>query len=277
MKTIIVPTDFSEASFNAAYYAAEIAMHIQAEIILLHMLPLPLIASEVPIPADSYEISLEEARRSLKSLKDKLENHSNEKLCIGCSVQTGSFIEEIEKFNGQKNIFAVIMGTSGAGAAGAFFLGSFSLAAARNLRHPLIVVPPAYGFNGIHTIGLACDMRDVMETVPFGSIKDIAGSFNAKLEVLHVGKPDENEAYARVLPETKFMLNNLEALNPEIRFASNDDTGKGLENFVQESNVDLLILVFKERNFIENIFHKSITKKMILHPKVPVMILHQNN
>lgn len=272
MKNIIVPTDFSAVSVNAAYYAVEIAKHIQANIVLLHVLPLPITVSEVPLPPDFYNISLEEANQSLAALKEKLEKHCNDKLCIICKVTTGGFMGEIEKLNHKQNTFAMVMGTSGTGASEAFFLGSFSLTAAKHLHHPLFVIPPECHFKGIHKIGLACDMHNVSETVPFPVIKDLFDHFNATLEILYVSKPDE-EMYPQVLAETKFVQNNLAKLRPEIRITSNEDIKKGLEDFVKTSGIDLLILLPKERNFVESIFHRSISKKMVLHPEVPVIIL----
>ncbi|MFA6059165.1 MAG: universal stress protein [Taibaiella sp.] len=272
MKNIIVPTDFSTTSVNAAYYAVEIARHIQANIVLLHVLQLPITVSEVPLPPDSYEVSMAEANQSLKELKEKLEKYSNDKVCIICKVTTGGFMGEIESLNHKQNTFAMIMGTSGAGASEAFFLGSFSLTAAKHLNHPLFVIPPGYHFNGIHKIGLACDMRNVSDTVPFPGIKDIFDHFDAKLEVLYVSKPSE-KMYPQVLAETKFIQNDLARLHPEIRISTNEDIKEGLEDFVKKSGIDVLILVPKERNFVESIFHRSVSKKMVLDPEVPVMIL----
>lgn len=274
MKTIIVAVDFSKASTNAAFYAAEMAMHIHACIALLHVLPLPVLATDVPIPADSFEISVLEANKSLKELKLKIEKYSNDKLCVTCSVTTRSFLEEMKDSNKDSEVFAVIMGTTGTGATEAFFLGSFSLTAARQLHHPLIIVPPRYQYNGIGKIGIACDMRNVLETIPLKSIKEIVAQFNSRLEILYVSKPDE-KMYPQVLTESKFIQNSLASLHPEIRIATDDDIKVGLEDFVHKSNIDLLILIRKERILIENIFHKSMTKKMVLHPEVPLMVLHQ--
>ncbi|PSK91199.1 universal stress protein [Taibaiella chishuiensis] len=273
MKTIIVPTDFSAAATDAAHYAIAVAQQVQARIVLLHVLPLPLIVPEVPLPPDSYELALTDAGHTLKELKEELENRGNNQVPITCKTVTGSFVEEIRKCNNEPDVFAMIMGTSGAGAAEAFFLGSFSLTAAENLEHPVIVVPPGYSYKGIHKIGLACDMINVAETVPFGSIRALFDHFDARLEILYVSGPGER-MYPQVLTESKFIQNNLAALRPEIRITTNDNIREGLMHFVQQQQLDLLLLLPKERNFVESLFHRSVTKKMVLHPEVPVMILH---
>jgi hypothetical protein len=83
--------------------------------------------------------------------------------------------------------------------------------------------------------------------------------------------------YPDVLTESKFVQNSLASLHPEIKITTNDDTREGLSEFVDKSGLDLLIVIPKERNFMERIFHKSVTKKIVLHPMAPVMILHKPN
>lgn len=275
MKTIIVPTDFSDSSVNAAHYAAEMAQHIHAEIILLHMLPLPLTASEIPLPSDSYEMALDEANISLKRLKNQLEQYSNNKLIISFKTSTNSFMEEIESINRQKkDIFAMVMGTSSGGATQAFFLGSFSLSAARHLTYPVIVVPPDYRYKDIEKIGLACDMKEVSDSIPKDSIHTLLDNYKASLDVLYVSKPNEKH-FPEVLSESKFLHIWLKQYHPNISITTNNDVKQGLEDFVQKNNIDLLLLLPKERSFIENLFHKSVTQKIVLHPAVPVMIVHR--
>ena len=42
----------------------------------------------------------------------------------------------------------------------------------------------------------------------------------------------------------------------------------------QEVHADLILLLTKHRSFVENLRHKSVTKKAILYSKIPLMILH---
>ena len=48
MKTIIVATDFSSTALNAANYAADMALAINADLLLLYVYQLPVSYSEVP-------------------------------------------------------------------------------------------------------------------------------------------------------------------------------------------------------------------------------------
>ena len=59
MKTIIVPTDFSRISLNAANYAAEMASSINADLSLFHVCLLPITTyGEVPYLIENMDPSL---------------------------------------------------------------------------------------------------------------------------------------------------------------------------------------------------------------------------
>lgn len=274
MKTIIVPVDFSEVALNAARYAADLAMHTHGVLKLVHVLPMPVLIADVPIPYNNDDISLEEANKSMDELKEELQRRTNDKIAISGAVSEGTFYTQVEGMLAPGANNWIVMGTNGAGAVEALVLGSNTLFAARHFSCPLIIVPPGSRYKKIENIGLACDMKNVSETVPFDHIKTMLHEFNARLYVLYVSKPDEN-MYPSVLSETKFMQINLSGVHPDFRIITNGNIAEGLAYFVGKTNIDMLILIAKERNFVENIFHKSTTKSMLLHPDIPFMILHQ--
>ncbi|MGN7786497.1 universal stress protein [Niabella sp. 22666] len=272
MKTIIVPADFSENSVNAAIYAARLAEQLDMHITLLHALPLPLSAGEAVFPPSSYEDDFQQTDQLMKQLKVKLEGSS--KATVRYRIIMDSFLAEIERLNHRQDIFAMIMGMSGSTAAEAFLFGSFSLMAATHFKYPLVVIPPDCTFNGVQKVGLACDMLNVSETLPAKSIIDFLGDFDARLHILHVAKPEAQET-AQIAVASRSIQNMLQSLKPEMHVAKHITVKEGLEQFVQLNGIDLLMVIPKERTFVERVFHKSITKNMVLHSRVPVMILHK--
>ena len=58
MKTILVATDFSPAAFNAVNYAADMAIAIKADLLLLHVYQIPVGYSEIPIVMNQDEIRI---------------------------------------------------------------------------------------------------------------------------------------------------------------------------------------------------------------------------
>src|SRR6218665_670176 len=96
MKTIIVPTDFSATASDAAHYAAGLALHLQATLKLVHVLPMPVVISDIPIPYDNEGISISEAKRSMEELKLQLQQKTNDKIAITTIVSESTFQAQLE-------------------------------------------------------------------------------------------------------------------------------------------------------------------------------------
>lgn len=273
MKTIIVPTDFSNSSFNAAFYAAAMAMDIDADLILLHLLPSPFVVSEIPLPPESYTGTMEESNRSLRILEERLQKFSNNKLSISTLATDINFLDQMADYARTKEIFAVIVGATGMGATDIFFWGSFTIEAVKNLLCPIIVVPAQCKYKLVEKIGLACDMINVRNSLPIKEMQTILEIFKAELDVLFVNRTSER-IQPELLSESKFVQNTLARYRPIIRILTYGNVKEGLEEFVLENRIDLLLLLPRKRNFLDRIFHKSITRKIILRPSVPVMVVH---
>ena len=56
MKTIVVATDFSSCALNAAGYAADMALAVGADMLLLHVYYMPAIYSEIPVAFSEEEM-----------------------------------------------------------------------------------------------------------------------------------------------------------------------------------------------------------------------------
>src|SRR6476620_9514789 len=98
MKTVIVPLDFSDASLNAAEYAAQLLNNKEnINMILYH-------AFEKDWESESSEEKLEK----LKSTFEK-----KYKLNISISVEKDNFVHGIEKLIRHKHADLVIMGSTG--------------------------------------------------------------------------------------------------------------------------------------------------------------------
>lgn len=274
MKKIIVPTDFSEAAENAARYAVEIAAHLQAGVTLMHTLPLPVPVSEIPVPMESYGRVKAEADELLQQLKNKLEREPHRAVPIDFYATNNSFFDETKRLNEEEDVYAVVMGTTGANATAAFFLGSYSLTALKNLTIPLIVVPPGYQYKPIQKIALACDMDDVAATIPLKNIQELLKYYQAAVDIIYVSDHGEGIA-AEAVRESAFVKMYLADYKPSVQMLTGFDIQMELENYVVKNNVDLLLLLPKERGFAASIFHKSLTKKMVKHPAVPMMMLHR--
>jgi nucleotide-binding universal stress UspA family protein len=275
MKTIIVLTDFSPLSLNAANYAIDMAAELHASITLFHAYTIPLAYNEIPIAPDTTQLLVDGATEQMKNLKEKLSADCGGKTKIYTEIVMGSVIPQLQDYCAKIKPIAVVMSPRGAGAVERFFLGSNTIYAIKHLVWPLIVVPAEARFSNIKKIGLACDLKNVVETSPIEEIKDLVKQFHAKLYVLHVNTGSERSYGPEIIEESGLLQEMLQELHPKYHFLNDIDIEAGISDFAEKNKLDLVIVIPKKRNLIEKIFNKSHTKSLALHTRVPLMAMHE--
>jgi len=275
MKTIIVPTDFSPIATNAMNFAADMAVNINASLMLLHVYQVPVSMTDVPVVMVSAEELRKSSEAKLQEIKDAMTHITSGKIKVYTEARLGDVSDELEDVCKLIQPFAVIMGTRGTSGVERILFGSTTLTAIRHLKWPVIVVPPGkeYG-TGIKKIGFACDFDKVVETTPIQFIKKMVKEFGAELHVLNVDY--ESRHFKPETPEESLMLQTLlEDLNPNYHFINHVDIEDGINEFVEENNIDLLITIPKKHKLLDSLFKQSSTKQLVTQSHVPVMCVHE--
>jgi nucleotide-binding universal stress UspA family protein len=277
MKTIIVPTDFSPVAMNALRYALDMARAIDARIILLNTYQVPVSYSDAPvspvttISIDDIKIASEQR---LADLNQEVARISGGSAKVNTEARLGNTVDTLEEMCSSLKPFAVVMGSHGSTGIERMIMGSTTLSVIRNLRHPVIVVPPGTSYKEIKKIGLACDFKDVVETIPVDYIKAIVNEFDAELYVLNVNP--EGETYDANTPlESAWLDSLLGDIKPNYYFLQRDDIVEGINEFSEKHNLDVVIVIPKKHNLLEKIFHKSRSKELVRNAHIPIVSIHE--
>lgn len=272
MKKIIVATDFSTSATNAAHYAADMAVALQAGLVLLHSYELPALYTEVPV-IENIQGLKQDAVDALERLKKELQARTNNQVAIEAEVQEGAFFAVLKACCEAVVPYAVVMGSQGTTAAERFFFGGHTVHAVKHLHWPLITVPKGTSFTTIKRIGLALDFDKTLETTPVVEIKKWIADFNAELHILNAG--NEKIYNADIVHESGVLRQLLGNIEPHYHFITNDNLDEGVMEFAAKNKIDLLVVLPKRHNFIEKLLYRSHTKNMVLHSPVPLVALHQ--
>ena len=275
MKTIIVPTDFSPVATNALNFAADMAVAINASLLLFNAYQVPVSMTDVPVVLVSAEEMKKSSETRLEELKKAIEHITSGKIKVYSESKMGDVTEELENLCNHIKPFSVVMGTKGATGLERIVFGSNTLTAIKHLTWPVIVVPPGkeYG-TGIKKIGFACDFMQVVESTPVQYIKQMVKEFNAELHVLNVDY--ENRHFKPDTPEQSLLLHTLlEDAKPAYHFINHVDIEDGINEFAETNNIDLLIAIPKKHKLLDGLFKPSSTKQLIMQSHVPVMCVHE--
>lgn len=274
MKTLIVPTDFSPSSTNAMNYATNMAIAIDASILLLNVYQVPVALSEVPVASISMEDMNRLSEVRLEEQKAALDHITSGKVKVHTESRLGDVIDEIAKLAKTVLPYAIVMGSRASTSMERLILGSNSLNAVRHLSYPVILVPPGGEFNGIKKIGFACDFREVVETTPVSVIKKMVNDFGAHLHVLNVDF--NNRKFKADTPEQTILLHTmLEDLKPDYHFINDPVIEHGIDEFAENHNLDLIIVIPKKQKLLQEIFRPSSTRQLVFHSHIPIMCIHE--
>lgn len=276
MKTILVPTDFSPVSKNAALYALELAKAVAAnKIILYNAYQAPVIA-EPNMPAVQimdFDALKSISESSLEQLRSDIVHLCDSTIELECLSEFGMLDAGINDVCESTGASIIIMGISGGSNFEEVLIGSTATSVAHNTKVPVIIVPPHAVYSPIEEIVLACDFKKVQETTPVNAIKKLLDATKAKLYVLHV---NEHQKAVDNLPYQKETFEKLlEGYHPEFHFLENEDFVEAINDFSQKHSVDLIITIPKKHGLFDRLFKRSHTKHLAFHTNIPLMCIHE--
>lgn len=272
MKTILAPTDFSEASENAVNYAAEMAKFAHAKLIIFHAYSIPVPVSEVPVVTIPFEELEKENTKLLHSLDKKIKS-AHGKIDTQLVTKPGFVVDEILTMLEAHKADIVVMGLTGAGRTAAL-LGSNTTSVMKKAHAPVLGIPGKAKFKKPSKIALACDYKAIVPDHVVKKFKDFVHAFGAKVLVFDVLKKAELVSYQKAAAEVN-LENALGNVNHSLYFPSGDDMPEEVNQFVEKNDVDILTVMPHNYTFISGLFHHSSAKKIALHTHVPILSIHE--
>ncbi|HTD93091.1 MAG TPA: universal stress protein [Chitinophagaceae bacterium] len=271
MKTIIVPTDFSASAANATNYAMNMALQVKASVLLVHAYQLPIAINDDPPILISIEELQDVADTRLAELKKGLEHVTPAGLKIETVAQLGTVNEVLRELCEKIQPFVVIMGATGHSGLDMALFGSTLKSVIKHLTWPVIGVPRGkeYG-HGIKNAGLVVDFRELTQTLPLAAIRSFTESFGTTLYVLNLDLGNsldkESKPVRSPLLESAFSPAAL-----QYHFNDTTDIDEDVNGFVEKNGLDILISIHKKHTFLETVFKKDATNKLLFHSSVPLM------
>ena len=266
MKTIIIPTDFSSAADNAMHYGAQLAQHLQAQLLLLHVYMVPITMNDMPVLMVTAEELKGGADEGLMRCKGELEA-AYPGLMIKTESRLGDVVDELKDMCEHLNPQLVVMGTHGSSGLERMLFGSNAVSTIKNIKHPVIVVPAQYSYKKIETIVLAADLNAANENTKF-RLQQAFQLLKGQLHIVHVKTDDEKESIQPAL------VQQLQSLSPIYNTIENKDISLGLQQYIEQVGADLLVVLPHQHSLLESFFLKLHTKDIVRHAQVPVLTLH---
>lgn len=273
MKTILVPTDFSEAADNAIAYAVEMARVMKARIILFHAFHVPVVAAEAPvmIPLDELE---KDCLAGLEQIARRIHLRYGVSLPVECICRCGFAVDEIIDYTSNYKTDLVVMGMQGAGFLAEKLLGSVTTTLIRRAKCPVMAIDKSVKFRSLKKVVLACDYEQAINKLTLYPLRELADFFEAHVYVLNVVAEEEPGILCRgIVPDIRKLKHSLAGIDHSFHYLQNSDVVRGINTFVEERQMDMVVMIPHKHSLLKQIFDEPDTKKMAFHSSVPLLSL----
>lgn len=262
MKKILVPTDFSKTADLALDYAIKLAKCFDSEIHLLHSYDVPHSGATLMVNIDSLmeKDAIENLENCLARVKEKSPD-----LNITTHAKSGSPDDAVIRFLKTHEMDIVIMGTTGASGIKGMIFGSNTSGLIKNIETPLLVVPNKSDQEDPVRIGISTDLKFGVNDEIYNPVREIALAFGSKVSFFNVNDLHNDQKLDAM--EKDF--------GTDIDFVYGHDLEEGINEYLDDSDTNLLVLISEKHSLSHKIFKPSMTKTMAKNARVPMLILSQ--
>jgi len=267
----LVPTDFSDKSQNATYFAIDLAKLTKAEVVLMHMMSIPV--SWIDIPEQQRSNKYPEVTQKVEEANERLNEFVTIAEREGVKVSTylhynknRSFITE---FANELQAQIIVMGSHGTDEMSDFIIGTFTQRVVRFSKIPVLVVKDR--IQSLQNIGLVSDFSDeALQTRD--QVVSILKATQSKLHLIYINTP-LNFSNNRVI--VKRMLKYEKDLEiPVRRHIYNDfQFETAVKHSCEDFDIDLLIMNTHSRKGLDRLIVGSLTENVISHLNQPVLCM----
>lgn len=271
-KNILLPTDFSDNAWSAALYAFKLFAEEPCTFYFIHSTKMKV----SPMSSMSNRLArvmAENALEDLSKLKLKAENiNANPQHNFEVITSTNDLYSAMEIMIEKSKIDLVVMGTKGATKAKEIVFGSNTVNVIQKIKNcPVLAVPDDFDFVKPKEIAFPTDFNRFYGDELL-DLKKIADLHNSRIRIVHV---NEERNLSEAQDYNLAMLKaNLEKHPHNFHWMPDyDKKEQAIKDFIDELNINILVMINYQHSFIESIINEPVIKKLGFQPKIPFLVI----
>ncbi|APY00497.1 universal stress protein [Lacinutrix venerupis] len=276
MIKIIIPTDFSETSKNAIYYALELMKYEKCDFTIVHAYATEVYNNTEELSRDYFEkyrdkIKQEADSKLQKIITQMLEKSPNPRHNYKSISIFNSIVESVNDLIKKEEADLVVIGTKGKTNNVNNAFGSNTINLIKYVNCPILSVPLSYKDMHPKHILFPTDYNIPFNKRAFKLVSNIAKNYVCKIHFLYVStlkkmsyRQEDNKAFLSYCFKDNFI--DFFQL-PEI------DVVKTIEKTIETKNIDLLVMINHRQSYLENMLKNSKIENLELNIKIPFLVL----
>ncbi|MEO9892339.1 universal stress protein [Aurantibacter sp.] len=279
MYNILVPTDFSNDSYNALYYATRLYKNQNCTFHIMHAYN-----SNTQFKEEYYGLNKSDniddflKRRTAECLLETyhrivLDTEQNS-LHKFNTVSTNKPLDKAIKSYVTKNkIELVVMGSKGATGALNIFIGGNTIKIVKsNIACPILCIPKQIDFIPISKVGYITSFKHSIEKKSLSILHSLITEHKATLNAIHICDDENMNAFQEENKE--LLIEYFQDCIPRFHVLPYDKTkAQTISNFAQDQELSLLAMCYYQHTFLDSIFREPVVLDLSIYTEIPLLIL----
>ena len=269
MMNILLPTDFSENSRNAAVYAMEFFKEIPCTFHFLHVIPAPVEKEVSGLTALSGDVQgkFDMLLEDLNALKVSPQHH----FTISCKADF--LIEAVRQQVLEKNIDLILMGTKGSTNKAGAVIGKNTSDVMMKVKCPVLAISEKAVFKEHKEILFPTDYKIQYNNKMMGTLLNLSSLSKASINILELFN-SEREPSEEQIANRLFLQNCFSPKTPALQTYYSSKLPDTSRLFMENKNVDMIVMVAKNLNICHKLLKEQQNNHIPFINQLPLLVLH---
>ncbi|MBQ4915937.1 universal stress protein [Maribacter sp. MMG018] len=279
MKNIMIPTDFSENAWNALLYGISFFEKTHCVFHIVHVSSMNTNASgETPMyisPEILEDSLLKESIGKLKELLERIQQLPlNPKHKFETVALYGFLTDHLKKEAKEREIDLIIMGTKGASGLKSVSIGSNTGNVITKVPCTVLAVPENSTYHRPVEVGFPSDFQLKYNVKILDTIRDLITLKKSSLRFLYISAKGE-ELSEQQQKNKQILADYFKDIEQSFHMITGKKIDAAVQCFAESRNLDMLVMVAKNLNFLERILFRPTVEKISYHTKIPFLVVHE--
>ncbi|MFN8346861.1 MAG: universal stress protein [Spirosomataceae bacterium] len=277
LQKILVPIDFSGASFNALQTAVAMAKRHQATLVLAHIISIDtlLIFPEGGFAFDTgVDAHIRTVTRQLEALAMQI--NTCDQLTCRCIIKTDVATSSVVKIAAEESVDLIVTATHEVSGFYEFFMGSRTYTLLKHAHCPVLTVPE--GREWLNFKKILFPIRPITNALKkYDFARKIIRKNNAELIIMGVFERWSNHLFKPLNAEAVQVVNiaKKEGVKLKTEFHFSDSLSKTILGKAHQEPIDLLVITATLTFKIQDLFAGPFPQQIVKRAKIPVLSVRE--
>ncbi|MBF2709986.1 universal stress protein [Flavobacterium soyangense] len=270
MKRILIPIDFSEYSEEALKVAAQIARKNNSELVLLHLLELPLQANALTGSGSSIPEIMFFKNKAIAKLEELMDADYLKGINVSEAIEFKKVSEGIIDASIKNDVNLIVMGSHGTSGFKELLVGSNTEKVVRFSNVPVLVIKKKAKEFKARNFVFASDFSKETRK-PFRKMIEIAKIFDSNLFLVMICTLNSFKTTAAAERIMSDFIADFDIKNYSTHIYNDINIENGIINFANSVDADLIGICTHGRTGLAHFFNGSIGENLVNHAAKPVI------